>query len=208
LTKILSRAGVSLADVYDVEGSIAGIEELESREVSLVHELGGTIFSERAGAQILRATTGDILQSVAWDVLVPGLTAVPMRILGVVVTSDNGARVRRAQVSIRNLAAIAGGRDFPIFCWADDTDTVVSIRWVNDGAAAGSESFLRQADHGPAAPNLIFGSDARRITPGIAFRGSALAFGAGTVEVIVEVYVAWAEVGGGVSSHGLPIPSW
>ena len=45
MVKILSQAGISLADLYNVEGSIAGIEQLDTRELPIVHEMSGTIFS-------------------------------------------------------------------------------------------------------------------------------------------------------------------
>jgi len=206
--KILSRSGVSLADVYDVEGSIAGIEELQSREVQLVHEMATTIFSERVGAQILRISTGDIAQNITWDLLIPGLTSVPMRLLGVAVVADDGSRVTRVQASIRNAALITAGREIPFFLWHSGTDTSVPFRWVDNGAGVANESYLRQVSPLPALPGLLFGDDARRQVPAIVFRGNASGFGAGTVSVVLEVLVAWAESPENISSRGLPFPGW
>jgi len=38
MSRIQTRAGESLADQYDTPGSVAGVEELLSRDVGLFHE--------------------------------------------------------------------------------------------------------------------------------------------------------------------------
>ncbi len=207
MVKVLAQTGMSLADVYDVQGSILGVEDLQVSEVQAVHEMGSTIFAERSGAQLLRIATGDILQSVTWDLLVPGLTSTPMRLLGLTVISTDSTRVRRAQVSISNNAIITAGREMPVFVFDDATDVGKSVRIVENGDAAASMSVL-SGSYFQGTPSMLFGDQARRITPAIKFRGSATAFGAGTVECVLLAYVAWAEAAGGLSSKGLPLPSW
>ena len=63
MPKILAQAGISLADVYDVEGSIAGTDELLSEDVSLVHEMGGHMMSERCRSFVVTLATGDQIQN-------------------------------------------------------------------------------------------------------------------------------------------------
>lgn len=209
MAKILAQAGASLADVYNVEGSSAGINTLSSEEVQLVHEMGGTIFAERVGSEILTVNTGDLLQTVAWNLQIPSLTQTPMRILGVSVISDVGNRVTRAVVSIATEPVITAGREIPIYVWDSAEDLALTIPWVDDGAAVANEAYLRQVTPVPGVPGMMFGSDSRpnRRTPAIRFRGLTATFGAGTVRIVCQVHVAWAEIGG-LSSHGLPLPGW
>ena len=63
MPKILSQAGDSLADSYDVAGSIAGVDDLITQDVQLLHEMGGTIFSERLTSQVLTIASGSIAQN-------------------------------------------------------------------------------------------------------------------------------------------------
>jgi len=207
VTKVLSQAGISLADMYDVEGSIAGVEQLESREVQVVHELGATIAAERLVGNIVRVSTGAILQSVAWNLLLPSLPTTPFRILGVAVITLAGTRVDNCQVSIRDNAVITDGVEIPIFVWGSTPDIEVPFRFVNNGAAVAETRYLRQAAPIVGMPSMGFGNTSREDTPSIVFRGSTNAFGAGTEEVICEIYTASMALGG-VSSFGLPVPSW
>jgi len=207
VTKVLSQAGISLADMYDVEGSIAGVEQLESREVQVVHELGATIAAERLVGNIVRLSTGALIQSSGWNLLFPSLPTTPFRILGVAVIAITAARVDNCQVSIRNNAVITDGVEIPIFVWDGTADAEVPFRWVNNGAAIAEGRYLRQAAPIVGMPSMGFGDTSREDTPSIVFRGSTTAFGAGTVEIVGEIYTASMALGG-VSSFGLPIPSW
>ncbi len=208
MVKILSQAGMSLADIYDIEGSIAGVEHLSSHEVQTVHEMGGTIAAERIGGFIARATTGAIAQSTAWNVLFTEFPPTPFRILGVSVMDNSGGTVSNCQISIKNNAVITAGREIPIFVWDTTADSEVPVRWVNNGAAVTEFRDLRQAVPSVGGlPSMGFGDTSRMQTPTLVFRGSTAAFGGGTAEVIAQVYGAWMELGG-ISSYGLPVPGW
>ena len=135
MTKILGQAGTSLADVYDIEGSIAGVDQLLSEEVTLEHEMGGVIFSERLIGSIERLTTGALVQNTSWDLTLvtpPGI----FRVLGVYVQADVGARSTRAQVSIRDPTS---ARELPLFIWDSANDLEQSIRIVENGGAVGND---------------------------------------------------------------------
>jgi len=210
VAKILSQAGNSLADIYDVEGSIAGIETLESRELPIMHEMGKTVFSERFSCRILRATTGAMLQDVTFDlVLSPASGAeappgIPTRLLGVTALSDSGGRIDTAAVMVREPVS---GRESPV--WAHitaDGRMAVRIR-ENDGAAAPLDLLIPD----PASvqlPAFVGGSEQPLFTNEIAMRGLTGGFGAGDVTIFFLLYIAFAEVGVVPSSRGLPIPSW
>ncbi len=205
MVKILSQSGDSLADLYDVKGSIAGIEELETRELPIVHEMGATVFSERLGGEIVRLSSGDILQSVAFDVI---LTSPPVgiyRVLGLQVLSDVTGRVDRAQVSLRDILT---GREIPLFVWQATPDIEVAIRIVENGEAVANMGALRTVQQ--QVPSLgIAEGQPRRVGEEIVFRGQATAFGAGTVELIALVYLGVTELTqGALSSRGLPVPGW
>lgn len=207
MPKILSQSGDSLADVYDVKGSIAGIDQLETRELPIVHEMGNTVFSERLGAEIVRLPTGDILQNANFDVTLASPPPNIFRVLGVVVLLDTTTRINIAQVSLRSTV----GREVPFFVWdiADDIET--SIRIVENNAAATNTIALRSR-FGPqgGVPTLgVSDGQPRMVGEEIVFRGRAAGFGAGTVECIALVHLASPEVTqGSLSSRGLPVPGW
>lgn len=210
MPKILSRSGASLADIYDVEGSIAGIETLESTDVSLVHDLGQAIANERLGGTILQIGTGAILQDITWDLLLPSLPASTnasvSRILGISVIATQD-RVDRATVSIHGPGAVGAGLEIPIFVWNTANDGSIVVRWLNSGTLNDAATYLRPAVPIPGMPSLLFGPAQPQIMPAISFRGLTTGFGAGTVTVTCQVYMSWIELAG-VRSFGLPIPGW
>ena len=199
--KILAQAGNSLADVYDVEGSIAGIDQLETRELPIVHEMGQTVFSERLSGSIRRQTTGAINQSTAWDLTLADLPATPFRILNLLVVAD-AARVSHCNLALQN----GTGREIPIFMWDTGEDTETTLRLVENGAAISTQTAL--TNNRRQLPSLGIGSDQPQIIGDvISFRGQTTAFGAGTVTVVALVYVAFSQLAG-ISSRGVPIPGW
>jgi len=202
LTKILSQSGDSLADTYDVEGSIAGIDQLISDDVSLVHEMGSTIFSERVGGQILRLTTGAINQSTAFDIVSVNMPLNVSRIYQTCVVFTTAARLDFVQLSVQNPD---GDDEVPFLIW-DVNDPVRTIRIVVAGAAAGNQLAVIPFY---LNPGLIFGTEQRVASqiPNIVMRGSTAAFGAGTETVVALVYLSNA-MRGGLSSRGLPLPGW
>jgi len=204
MVKILSKSGDSLADTYDVQGSIAGIEQLVSQDVSLVHEMGNTIFSERVSTTIRRAESGDVLQSASFNIVLVDLPAVPFRILSIACFVDTAARLDQASVALNDPDA---EREIPIWLWDSVVDTEVSARFQQDGGAVGTETFLRPLQPIGAIPCFTSGRGQPQKVPRVAFRGSTLAFGAGTVETTMLFLIGFSQIGG-ISSRGLPIPSW
>lgn len=202
MVKILSQSGNSLADMYDVEGSSAGIEQLETRELPIVHELGATLFSERASGAVRRLQTAAVAQSTAFDIVINDLPSGLFRVLGVTVLASSGSRVAQAQVSLR---APLLNRDMPIFIFDTSNDDESIVRVVDGGAAA---NFLALIPHQTFSPNLCFGTgQPQNVGNEIALRGTTSAFGAGTVVVTALVYIGFSRVEG-LSSRGIPIPGW
>jgi len=204
-SKILGKSGDSLADIYDVSGSIAGVEELDSENVKVVHEMGSTIFSERYSQSVRRMQTGDILQTITWDIVITDLPSTPTRVLGVVVLVDVGSRVAHCQVSVRSDAQ---SREIPIWVYDAALDSVGLIRIDDNGTIANQGILVMGAVGGvPQVPNMLTGSEAPQVMNAIAFRGLTTTFGAGDVNVVALVSLGFSQVGG-LSSRGLPIPGW
>lgn len=201
--KILGQAGISLSDIYDVKGSIAGINRAEFRDLSLVHEVGETVFSERVGGEIIRLDSTAIAQNTAFDITTLAVGTTPTRLLGVQVFADVAARVANVAVSLRDVPAL---NEIPVFIWDSASDSERTVRIVDNGGAAAAVLMLV----GPAVqvPNMTFGNDQRDRINGIVMRGVSAGFGAGTVTVVALLYVAFPSGTGGLSSYGLPIPSW
>jgi len=207
MVKVLAQAGQSLADVYDVEGSIAGIEQLVTTDLPIVHEMGGTVFSERLSGSVRRLPTGDILQNATFDVTLSDLPLGVVRILSVLVMMNTANRIDRAQVSLRSSVS---GREVPIYIWDDTLGQQTNFRTVENGSAVGNQFAMTMDQQRPVLPNVLINQGiAADITDEIVLRGLANGFGAGTVECIALVQIAHTNIGGvGNSSAGLPVPSW
>lgn len=209
MPKVLGKAGVSLADSYDVEGSIAGVETLLSKDVQLQHEMGGTIFSERLETNITRLNPGATAQNLAWAVpLTP--PDCPNRVLGVTMVVDVTSRINTASLAV---AAQVGGRETPIWSWFVTNDAEQDVRISIDGAAVGTEIILLPGFS--QLPMLLTRTNANfesNLMGQLIFRGLTSGFGAGTVLPLMFVLLARADQAvpapGQPSSHGLPIPSW
>lgn len=204
MVKILSKSGDSLADTYDVEGSVAGIEQLETRELPIVHEMGATIFSERFSTFIRKFESGDILQSANFGIIIDDLPAHPFRIFGIQLFVDQPSRLQFASLAIRDAG---NGREMPIFAWDSATDITINVRFSDDGAGAGLRRFLQPAASSTIVPHMIAGLGQPQHVSDLAFRGVTLGFGAGTVQTTALVHIGFSRVAG-ISSRGLPIPSW
>jgi len=204
--EVLSQAGTSLADVYDVEGSIAGIERLDIDEIKGVHDLGPQIHSERVLTFMLVATSGNIAQTLPFTAALAGFPDSINRVLSIFVVANTAARVSQASVEITDPASGAGQ-----VLWNWD-----SVNDIEGGVDVGG--FLGQIALRPATPlvggvpNLITRTGVSGLMPSITLRGQTLTFGAGTVNVRAFIQVARPDRGnpapGEPSSHGLPIPSW
>lgn len=203
MVKILSRSGDSLADTYDVEGSIAGIDQLLSREVTLVHEMGATIFSERLTGGIVRLTSTALAQDTEWNIVFEVVTTTMSRVMGVLVFADVSTRIVSATVSLRDPAT---EREIPISIW-DSSEDRVTVRMVDDGSAVTVFDAMVSAMNGPTLPNMMLGGAQRSPLNEIAFRGLTTGFGAGDVTCTALIYLLHASVSG-LSSRGLPVPSW
>jgi len=202
MSKVLARAGISLSSVYDVKGSIVGVEELLAKEVHLVHEMGGQIFSERMVSTIQRTSTGAIAQNITWGNTLASAGAGPSRVLGIQVFADVASRLTMASVALRDPIA---EREIPVWVWDATTDLDTDLRIDDDGTIANVQ--LLQSIHPGYLPSMLLGTDQRRRVNEIVFRGVTSGFGAGTVTVTAIIHSAFAELGG-VGSFGLPIPGW
>lgn len=203
MTKILSQAGISLADVYDIEGSIVGVDQLQSQDVSLIHEMGATILSERLSVAVRRFSTGAILQDADWGITSSDFPANVVRILGVQVFSDVASRVLRAGCLLRNPR---NGREFPIWVW-DQTNSI-DLPFDDNGAGASLHQLLTPEPGMNYLPTLLLTPQQPQTLELVLFRGRTTSFGAGNVTVTMIVYVAHTELGGPISNYGLPVPSW
>jgi len=205
VVKILSRAGVSLADCYNVQGSIAGIERLESDEVTLVHEMGGVIQSERMGLSIRRATTTALAQSTGWNVVLADLPEGVFRIFGVQMYANVIARTAHAALLLRSGDQ---EREIPLLVFDSAHDTESEIRMEDDGAGVATHFILNSVSP-VLSPVIAVGPGQPRVMNQIAFRGNTAAFGAGSVNIRAIIQIGFTHLSGSTpSSIGLPIPSW
>jgi len=200
---VQSQAGVSLSDVYDVRGGQAPIERLITAEVPAVHEMAATIQSERF-SQFIRRDSFAIAQSSNFGLLITGLPAGVSRVLGINVFTDDATRLSHVTSSIQDTGGGATARGMPFWQW-DQTNSQTA-RFLDEGANVNA-TVLVPTTALQYFPSLITGPDQPQSVPDIALRGATNAFGAGTVTVTFTVLIAFAAVGG-ISSRGLPIPSW
>jgi len=206
--KILSQAGTSLADVYDIEGSIVGLEDLDVNEIKGVHDLGPQIHSERLQTFLVLATSGAVAQSVGWNITTAGFPDSINRLLAVTVLSSVTARVSHCSVAIQD---VESGREIPIWAWDETPDSEQLVQWSLDGAAVATFINLRSTA-ALSIPQLLTRTGVSNAMPALIFRGLTNAFGAGNVQVRVVYQLARPNSGnppaGEPSSHGLPIPGW
>jgi len=206
MAKILGQSGKSLADLYDVEGSIAGIEELDAESVKLVHDMGPTIHSEQLTTQIFRAVMADTAQNLEVDTIFAGLPGPLSRIYGVACIIDTTARMANYVVSVESAA---DGQDFPIWAW--DGTNEDTFRFNDAGAGAAQTIFLRAAPEYTNMPNMRLGVNAGNGADSVervVCRGLTAGFGAGDVSVTTLLYMAMPTGDVGISNVGLPPPSW
>ncbi len=203
--KILSQAGTSVADIYDIEGSVVGLESLDVGDIKGVHEMGGTIHSERLQSFIVAVGPGDILQTITWGSTAGGIPDSINRFLGLCVVVDVAARITNATVSIRD----AAGQELPIWNWDVTNDVENTILIARPGAGVTAEfNLVGKFDH--SIELLTRGQTP--LMPDIVFRGISETFGAGNVNPLCLFHLARPNSGappaGEPSSHGLPIPGW
>jgi len=207
--KILGEAGKSLADIYDVEGSVVDVDEVDASIVQGVHDLGPTIASERMGSSIIILRTGDELQTVNFNVVTP-LTDMPgiTRILGATIMAD-GDRVLTCGLWLLDQAVNA---ESLLWAWDGTLDDVLPAFRVNVLGTIAARTILRPVTNMAALPGIAFGPGQRAQMPAFALRGTTTTFGAGTVEIAAHIQIANSDITGtgtgAPSSIGLPVPSW
>ena len=203
--KILAQAGSSLADIYDVQGSVIGLEELDASHVKAVHDLGGTIFSERLRGLIIRMDSTAIAQNIDFEVIAGGLPNNIQRVLNIAIVARETTRILNCSLALQTAA---GTREFIIQSWDSTPDVEHRVRFF-DGVLG--DHFLLVPGFNQL-PTIIAPHSDENDMLSLVFRGTASAFGAGTVTVKAWVYLLRPGPGtptpGTPSSHGLPIPSW
>ena len=209
MAKILSQAGDSLADSYDVAGSIAGVDDLVTQDVQLLHEMGGTIFSERLRSQTITLAAEGIAQNAAFNATFDfdELVDSPVRILGVQVVANTVDRVANVVVSIQG---VGGSGEMPFFVYDRDDDSAGYIQLSIQGGAV--TTYIHFSPKQIQVPTLITRTGDSSEMPGLVIRGVTTGFGAGTVNITSIIHIARAgfatPVAGDPRSHGLPLPSW
>jgi len=206
MPRILSQAGSSMAQGYDVDGGIVGVDELDSAAVHLAEDFGARVFSERLQSFLIRMTSGAINQSIDFDILAAGIPDSVNRILGIFVFETN-TRIDNVQVGWNEQE---DDQDMPLFVWNTATDSTRSVRYEDLGTVAAVD--LMVPAYPMLTPTIITRTGANRVIPQLVMRGSSTAFGAGTVVCNALVHLCRANPGspapGEPSSHGLPLPGW
>lgn len=199
--KVQSRAGDSLVEVYDVKGSQAPIEKIDIADVKGVHELGETIFSERFSVFQRRAEQSGN-QSAIITKTMEDLPAGAVRLLGLTVFTDDASRLDDVAVSLQDDQA--SPQSIPIWIW-DGTNTVNAL--FSDVGIVAVKTVLVPSAPLLQMPNMFASGGQPQSIIKIMTRSTTNAFGAGTVKVVLIAYLGFAAIGG-ISSRGLPIPSW
>ena len=204
MVKILSRSGDSLADVYDAEGSIAGIEQLETRELPIVHEMGNTVFSERFTTRIFRVPTGSILQNVTFRVELDTLPETPCRLLGINVWVFPDARLTACAVLATDPTV---SQDMPVWVW---DPAAAEELWSGEDVGSQLSRFALIPHAGLSIfPSFTGGREQQdNMVSALTLTGITSGFGAGTVDVVAGLLLAFPRRDVNISSRGLPIPSW
>jgi len=204
MPKILAQAGTSLADVYDVEGSIAGVEVLLSEDVNLVHEMGKTIFAERFTGSIVSTLSGSVAQNLTVTAQGPELPQ-NSRLLGLTVfTTEIITRLDDCCILLAS-----EGTELPIWVW-EQADGEVNALFTIATTLGDNIVLLPNPAYPPMLPNLICGTDQPSGGTGptrLLLRGNTSGFGAGTTKAGFIAYFGFAR-SEGLSSRGLPLPGW
>ena len=202
MVKILSKSGDSLADIYDVEGSIAGIEQLETRDLPIMHEMGATVFSERFNTRIFRIASAARAQNVAFTVEIATLPETPCRLLGVQCIADDVTELTRFAVTARDPTL---QQDIPVWAW--DGSNSVPIR-LTDLTLEADFDLLTPA-LGFNVPTFMGGREQQGpMVSSVTITGLTAGFGAGTTRASALLLMAFPLRDINISSKGLPIPSW
>jgi len=201
--RVLSQSGTSLADAYDILGSIAGIETLETEEVRVVHDLAQTLTMERMRARISVFGGGaSHAQNTAFAVALNPLTASPARIIGITVEVDETSRLTHCNVCVRDPL---NATEMPLWVWDGTNEDIIRM---DDGTALANQIVLRPSEFYKPLPCTLYGIDLPEHVNQFRLRGLTSGFGAGTVTVTVQLYSSFIDAPGALSSRGVPVPSW
>jgi len=200
--KVLSQSGTSLADAYDVLGSVAGINQIRTEEVQLVHDMAPTLTMERMAARIFVMATAATAASTAFAVALTPPTASAMRVYGVVVQVDTTSRMTEINLTARDPT---NATEIPIWRWDGTNEDTIRM---DDGTALADQIVLRPDLAYNPLPMNMFGIDLLVHVNQFRLRGTTSAFGAGTVLATAQIYIAFIDAPGALSSKGVPIPSW
>lgn len=205
MPKIQAKAGASLADQYDVLGSIAGVDELLSKDVSLVHEMGEVLLSERMGTSILQMSTAALVADTNFEITTTTLPDTPTRIMAIECLSLAGDinEIARAAVTLQDPSS---GREFVIWSFDETNDTEQSVFWSDNGAARSAVNFMLPSIN--FAPLLLMRMGVLDDMPTLNFTGRSAAVVGTTVVARVMLYFASPSGGPAGATVGLPIPSW
>jgi len=207
--KILAQAGASLADVYQIEGSVVGLEDLDVEDIKGVHDLGPQIQSERLRAFITVIDSTAILQTITFGVGTADFPDCVNRVVSCAVVVDDASRLSHCSVCIKEGST---GIEYPIFVWDDGDDESSPYIW-DDGGGSAPLTILRPIHQmNNAVPCIVSRAGDAGDMPNMIFRGLSTTFGAGTVRAraILQIIrpATRFPTPGEPSSHGLPIPSW
>jgi len=202
MPKILGQVGMSLSDSYEIEGSSIGVDELVASEVNLVHDLGATMFAERVSQRLVSFTISGILASADFGEVILAFPNTPARILAMTVFVDTAARIERCAVSLRNNKGLSVEQ--PIWAWDEGTEFTIRMAIGSGGVDLLTLLSKEAVDR---IPLTRLGTDSPESLEVLVVRGSATAFGAGTVDVTVNTLIELCAKEG-VSSHGIPLPGW
>jgi len=199
---VQSKAGETLTDVYDVRGGQAPIERIITADVQATHDMASTIFSERFSMFTRRSAVEVVQASDNINITITGLPSGNMRLLAIWVLTDDPSRLSHISVSAGN-----ANRGSPIWAWdGTNSKTVRFTGPVTDGAVA--NVILLQPD--PAwtqLPFIMAGEAQPQSVENLFLGGESNAFGAGDVDITFGAMLAFSDISG-ISSRGLPIPSW
>lgn len=204
--RILGDSGKSLADVYDVDGSVVPIENINGEDIHLVHEMGGTIMSERLAGEHFRLGTGPHLQNVTFNATMAGTDLAPLsRILAIQVMALQIQAGRTDRLAVMLQDAVSG-REIPLWIWDATTDPEVELNWSDSGAAVAANISFQPVSH-IFVPSMLVGAGHQQPLHNIILRGVTGAFGAGNITYFLMVHMLFPHLKG-ISSLGLPVPSW
>jgi len=205
VAKVQSRVGRSLADLYDVEGSIVGIEDLLSGDVNVVHDMAWTAAAEQRTSAIRRAATS-FAQSTDVTVEIAGLPLDNFVLQGLAVITDDESRLVNATVVARNIART---QDYPLWVWDErNTPDDAPVR-LEDNNVTANFDFLIPVPGAVSPPMAMHGRNQpdRGGILELRLLARSTAFGAGTVSVTLLAMISLVNPGGlNNSAYGLPVP--